>query len=139
LGENSILKLKRKQTSQGNCCPNPDCGKTFSEPITATNLSAKSKETYYACPFCLSRIDEDELASETVEENTTDVKNKLSTVVEKEEKQEKRPTLKIEVPKEIKIPKPTCPYSFGYLKKRPKNTSIPEECMLCPDMMKCLL
>lgn len=30
-----------------------------------------------------------------------------------------------------------CPYSFGYLKKIPKDGSIPEECYTCPQMMQC--
>jgi len=132
--------MKRNSKTQEIICPNPDCSKTFTEPITATNLSLNPSETYPACPFCLSRLEEDEIESEEVEEKTVDIRNKLSTVLKKNERQEKgKPTIKIEVPKEIEIPKPTCPYSFGYLKKRPKNTAIPEECMLCPDMMKCLL
>lgn len=31
-----------------------------------------------------------------------------------------------------------CPHDFGYLKKRDKNTPIPDECLSCPRMMECL-
>ena len=31
-----------------------------------------------------------------------------------------------------------CPHGFGYLKKREKDTSIPDECLSCPRMLECL-
>ncbi|UCE15843.1 MAG: hypothetical protein JSV12_08280 [Candidatus Bathyarchaeota archaeon] len=31
-----------------------------------------------------------------------------------------------------------CPHYFGYLKAVPKNSSIPEECLCCPEIMECL-
>jgi hypothetical protein len=31
-----------------------------------------------------------------------------------------------------------CPHQFGYLKKLGKNAAIPDECLSCSRMMKCL-
>jgi hypothetical protein len=32
-----------------------------------------------------------------------------------------------------------CDHFLGYLRQRPKNTPIPNECLTCPDTLKCLL
>ena len=34
---------------------------------------------------------------------------------------------------------PGCPHYLGYLSKRPKNASIPDECLTCRKMVKCML
>lgn len=36
------------------------CEHPFSHPLVLTNKSDASSETYYACPYCLSKIDVDE-------------------------------------------------------------------------------
>ena len=36
------------------------CDHPFSHPLVLTNKSGETSETYYACPYCLSRIDADE-------------------------------------------------------------------------------
>jgi hypothetical protein len=32
-----------------------------------------------------------------------------------------------------------CPQTFGYLAKRPKDAPIPQQCMLCPKIVDCML
>ena len=32
-----------------------------------------------------------------------------------------------------------CPHYLGYLKERAKNTPIPDECLTCPEVTKCML
>jgi hypothetical protein len=32
-----------------------------------------------------------------------------------------------------------CPETFGYLAKRPKDAPIPQQCMLCPKIVECML
>jgi hypothetical protein len=34
---------------------------------------------------------------------------------------------------------PGCPHYLGYLSKRPKDASIPDECLTCRKMVKCML
>ena len=53
-------------------CSHEACNKVFEKPVVVTNFSfAPKKETYYACPYCLTRIDfainDCELASVTAE------------------------------------------------------------------------
>ena len=39
-------------------CPCESCNKEFEKPIVVTNFSfAPKNETYYACPYCLTKID----------------------------------------------------------------------------------
>jgi len=100
-----------------NICTHVKCGKTYKEPILVTNLSSNTQEkTYYACPHCLSKVN--------IQEKKT--QSQKNTVDEEKEKEEDSPT-------------PTCPYHFGYLKNKPKNASIPDECLTCPKMIKCLI
>ncbi len=85
-----------------------------------------------------------------------------STAPHKEESQEKptstvhdeeppkRPSQPIDPPKVIKespvLISPTltqlrpanCTHFFGYLRKLPKNTSMPDDCFGCPKMVECL-
>lgn len=37
-------------------CPQKECNRVFEKPVIVTNLSFTPKETYSACPYCLSRI-----------------------------------------------------------------------------------
>jgi hypothetical protein len=62
----------------------------------------------------------------------------------------KKPSQSIELPKVIEerpvpIPSnlaqlrpPNCTHFFGYLRKLPKNTSMPDDCFGCPKMVECL-
>lgn len=62
----------------------------------------------------------------------------------------RKPSESVEAPKiieERRAPTPTarpylrpasCPHFFGYLKKIPKNASMPDECFGCPKMVECL-
>jgi len=49
------------------------CSHPFSHPLVLTNNSGGSPETYYACPYCLSKIDvnEKELVEAFREERKT--------------------------------------------------------------------
>ena len=31
-----------------------------------------------------------------------------------------------------------CPHHFGYLADRPKSAPIPPECLICPNVLKCM-
>lgn len=90
-----------------------ECGGSFQKPILATvSLNGRS-ETYYACPRCLTKISEE---------------HKVTTIPKKDVK---KPSVEPEDDVE-------CPHFFGYLKKRPKDSSIPEECLTCDKMIECL-
>jgi len=86
------------------------------------NLQQNSKEPYNACPYCLTEI--------TITENKTD---NPPEEIETE----------IEIPKETFNTKQekasTCKYHFGYLREKERDQQIPEECILCTDIIDCML
>jgi|Deesub1362B_J571_1020462.scaffolds.fasta_scaffold04167_4 hypothetical protein len=96
-------------------CPNEECARTFTKPLKATMKSEKGEKTYYACPYCLTEI------KPRKQKSTPPVKNK--------QKENSKPQKMME----------GCSHYLGYLKERPKNTPIPEECLLCTEMVQCLL
>lgn len=72
----------------------------------------------------------------TAQEVPEEEKEETSEVVEPRKTEEKpaRPS----EPKEEEAPS-ECPHHFGYLSRRPKDAPIPEECLTCRKMIKCML
>jgi hypothetical protein len=79
-------------------------------------------EEYYACPRCLSKVGVVE-RNKTVEVDETEEEDKKFQEIEVEDKMEEAVT---------------CAHYLGYLKRRPKNTPIPEECLTCAKMIECM-
>ncbi|MEM2969108.1 MAG: hypothetical protein QXJ76_07385 [Candidatus Bathyarchaeia archaeon] len=103
------------------------CNKEFATPIFAVISSGYLIEEYYACPRCLSKVTKIE-AGKTIEVEETE-----------EEKQEEAPAQKLEIAIEEKREETFgCSHHLGYLKQRPKNTPIPEECLTCAKMIECM-
>jgi len=97
------------------------CGEEFETPLLAMISSGFLVEEYYACPKCLSKV-------ASIERH----KN-----VEVDEAEEEEEPLKMEV-EDTTEETVACPHHFGYLKRRPKNTPIPEECFTCSKMIDCM-
>lgn len=129
----SLTSIKKSEmnTHETCVCPNDECGKTFDRPLQLTVLSSDPVETYPACPYCMSRIEiEEEKQKPTKEAPIAPKLSARATVLQREHETER------EEAKETSTQK--CPRGFGYLKKRPKGTSIPDECLVCPKMIQCL-
>jgi DNA-directed RNA polymerase subunit RPC12/RpoP len=109
---------------ENNCISCEACGREFETPIHLTNLSSPSQQSYNACPFCFTRLEKDEVLEESNNPKVSTSKN-TSVVSKKDEKEPNQAT--------------GCPHYLGYLKKRPKNTPIPETCLTCEKMIKCVL
>jgi hypothetical protein len=120
-------------------CPNPKCGREIEEPIPLTNLSVTPSEQYDACPYCFTKLvpqtlaepeevtpSEDEVL-ESVEVTNSEVLEKVENLIlsSSETKEKEAGT--------------GCPREFGYLANRPKDAAIPQECLLCPKMVDCML
>lgn len=101
------------------------CNEEFEAPLFAVISSGYLLEEYYACPRCLSRVGSAE-HNKAVETDEAE---------EKEEKVEKIQELKIEDKREDTV---ACAHHLGYLKRRPKSTPIPEECLTCTKMIECM-
>jgi len=130
------------------------CGREFSEALLATNYSAEPAETYYACPYCLSRVNIEtaEALSEEEQEDLTQVE-KIEPIEPAETVEPPKETAELkvaeeaveEIKEEAEEKKagpagPTgCPYYLGYLKEKGKDKPIPEKCLTCPKMLECLL
>lgn len=98
------------------------CKETFQKPILATISSSGSVQTYYACPNCLSKVTS--MKSHKSEES------KETLISEKDFKKA------VKTKHEDTV---ECKHSLGYLKNRPKDTPIPDECLTCEKMIECLL
>jgi hypothetical protein len=125
--------MRKKDTTdepQSFTCRNLSCGKIFSKPIKAINLGSKNAVTYDACPYCLTEIIDEP------NEPATEPEQEISV-----EKLEKSAHIgaSIDVP-DKSVGKPRkCAHQFGYLSKRSSKEQIPEECMMCEDIVKCML
>ena len=93
-------------------CPYKGCGKSFDKPTVLTDSSSMPRQTYYACPYCMSKLD-------IMVENM-----KLVGV---------KPT---EYPKVFDSPA-KCAHYFGFLTALPKDAPIPDECLICPKVLQC--
>ena len=90
-------------------CQNSVCGKSFAKPLQALDLQASSGETYEACPYCLSKVPASQATAKVQIETLTS-----KTVT-------------------------SCLHYLGYLHERSKKVQIPDECMMCKDLVCCML
>lgn len=104
-------------------CPSKACGKTFSEPLTTLNLRQNPKERYLACPYCLTKIDIDTEGSI------------------QQEKVEKETPINGNLPRENqgKEKLSNCTHYFGYMSLEENKKQMPEECMLCSQIIECMV
>ncbi|MGD0995835.1 MAG: hypothetical protein ABR909_09980 [Candidatus Bathyarchaeia archaeon] len=114
--------VKEKRGKRTFTCPNPACRKAFTTPLKTLNLQQDSTQTYAACPFCLTKITEAQ-----IEDSNKPEKTQVETILSKE-----KPTRSTEKP-------PACQYHLGYLSEREKNQQIPDECIICKDIVECML
>lgn len=126
--------MKKKEAiteNQSHTCPNPSCGRVFINPVKTENLCSKNTETYDACPFCLTEIVLDK-SSGSIEEKKgfelTEARSEQAVMLVEEKKL-------VEPPQSIQ----KCTHHFGYLSKRSSKEKIPEECMMCENIVQCML
>jgi hypothetical protein len=103
--------------TEGITCPNSKCGKVFNKPLELIDLARPSEGSSLVCPYCLTKLEQ--------------IQPKQETAIE---------AISCEKPQDVAEQKEgKCPHFVGYLGKRPKNTPIPDFCLTCPEMMKCML
>ena len=96
-------------------CPYHECRKEIEKPVMLTDFSRTPRETYYACPHCLTKVDV------VVKDRSLDSVS-LET---SESAPEKAPS--------------ECSYRFGHLKTLTKDAAIPDGCLTCPKLLQCLV
>lgn len=114
--------------NRGFTCPNPSCGRTFPKPLKAINLGSKEAEHYLACPRCLTGITSEEPSSILESEPNQEANKNEERIVQAIEEKTAEPT-----------PKPQCGHHFGYLSERSNKEQIPEDCMICENILNCML
>ncbi len=123
----NTLDMEQNNSSTSNpegiCCEN--CGDRFEKPLFTTISSGQVLKEYYACPKCLSKI------------ISVDVQ-KPKKVTQIENFKEELPEAEIKEETKIENKIIGCKNSIGYLKRRPKNSPIPEECFTCNKMIDCM-
>ena|SRR5208283_193671 len=102
-------------------CPNPSCRKVFTTPLKTSNLRQDPTEPYVACPYCLTKIAEAKIEADNKPENA-----QVETVL---------PTEKPTGNKEVAS---ACHYHLGYLSEQKHKEQIPDECMVCKDIIECM-
>lgn len=118
----SIRQTESVAKGNGRSCES--CGHVFENAIQLTNFSATPMQTYDACPFCFTRL----------EENAIEEPSRLKPAILEDSTPSEHEHKETEDQKTG-----DCPHYFGYLKKRPKKTPIPDSCLTCQKMMQCLL
>ncbi len=107
-------------------CPNPSCKKVFSAPLKTINLQQDSTDPYDACPYCLTRMTEDPIKIEDRHEKSPVeqaplAENKGATNAKDNDKP------------------PACHKHLGYLSERAQKEQIPDDCLVCKDIVECML
>lgn len=145
------LHLAQEKTENSIC---PNCGEQINRLLFAVVDSDYIVEEYYACPHCLAKIRDisDKKTTEPsksgyLDENF-DVNSKIEfspkikeperILAQDEEDEAEAESIDISVA-ENKSKPAGCGHYSGYLKTRPKNTSIPDECLTCSEMINCMM
>lgn len=93
-------------------CPYKGCERAFEKPSVLTDSSTVPRQTYFACPHCMSKLD-------VVTDNlkVTEVKP-------------------AEYPKVFESPAKCARFS-GFLNTLPREDELPDECLVCPKILQC--
>jgi hypothetical protein len=110
-------------------CRNPSCGRFFIYPLKVVNLRAEKAESYLACPYCLTEIAVERPSSLDIVSMVEEEK----TFREAEETGES-----VEGKSSEPQAKGQCPCHFGYLGERLNKDQMPEECMVCENILNCM-
>jgi hypothetical protein len=96
-------------------CPYSECRKEFDKPLVLTDFSKMPRETYYACPHCLTKVD---VAVKDSKFDSISVGTSSSPMGK---------------------PPAECAFHFGYLNTLPKEASVPDGCLTCPKLLQCFV
>ncbi len=144
------LQMLTHEKTENSICPN--CGIEINKLLFTVVNSGFIMEEYYGCPYCLAKIkDIDEKKTcetpkneitEDFEEDSKIIENKAiepeETFSENEIENEEELTEANNV-NENKPKPPGCNHQAGYLKNRPKDSPVPDECLTCTEMINCMI
>jgi len=118
-------------------CPYPGCKRSFGQPVIVTDYSKLPRETYYACPHCMLRL---ELSLEGDGEcghvHVRAFEEEGLLMRHKDEGKRERVGEAVSSAVASR-PSKSCRHFLGYLRGLPEGTGIPDECAVCPDIVRC--
>lgn len=105
------------------------------------NLQQDTEEPYDACPYCLTEIVHEEEPTAVYDEPETSEQEELEEPEETEPEAEVEETAHVEEPVEAPSTEAPseCPHHLGYLSEKSSKEQIPDECMMCKDIVTCML
>jgi len=107
------------------------CGRAFDTPVRLTDFSRKPRlETYYACPYCFSKVDEADAEEDGIMEHVHGEGCEISVGGAKKALKGGTGESDASV---------SCPHHLGYLKNRSKSESVPDGCLTCPKILQCMV
>lgn len=124
-------------------CPYSKCGRPFEQPVMVTDRSKLPRETYYACPHCMLRLEllldgrgrQDGLGHLHVRP----VDDKGVTVSGLEGGGRVARLGEGVSSAVASRPSKTCRHFLGYLRCLPESAGIPDECAVCPNIVQCYI
>jgi hypothetical protein len=93
-------------------CPYKGCERSFDKLTVVLDASVVPRESFFACPFCMSKLD-------VVTEGLRVVGVRA-----------------IEYPKVFDSPA-KCAHFSGFLSALPSDAPLPDECLICPKVLQC--
>jgi hypothetical protein len=114
-------------------CPNQECRKIFEKPVKLNDLSQNPPRVYSACPHCGFNL---ETASPSAVGKKTKMPFKIPQSPKESTEMSEKPAAK--GIQKLQARPPKCSHFLGYLRKIPKNTTIPDQCFSCHQMVECL-
>jgi hypothetical protein len=105
-------------------CQNVSCKRTFSTPLKTLNLQLSPTESYSACPFCLTEI--------------KILEKPIEIQLENQQSEEYQSAPQVKADKNTDIPT-KCHFHPGYLSERTSKDDIPDDCLVCKDIIECML
>ena len=94
------------------------------------NLQQTPQEPYSSCPYCLTKIeliDKHQKIEEKSKASFLEVQPKINHA-----------NLEIKHSKNNEKPA-ACQYHLGYLSERASKQQIPDDCLVCKDIVECML
>jgi hypothetical protein len=106
-------------------CPNKACNKVFDKPLRTINLQYDPKVLHDACPYCLEAIPAAKAKSKKQTDNIATPETETETEKEKPVQNQEKTS--------------DCKYHFGFLSEKEPKQQIPDECILCPEIIDCMI
>lgn len=121
-------------------CPYSKCGRSFDRPVMVTDYSKLPRETYYACPHCMLRLElllEGDKGDGFGRVHVKAIEDTLLSELEAAD-WSKRLGEPVSSPQATR-PSKTCKHFLGFLRSLPEGMGIPDECAVCPNIVQCYI